>query len=410
MSKKINKSILISESQFDSIHKGIKRKQVNDSIVITDWLSPDENYVIFLDELYDLKNKKNLGDVWENFDNLKFFLKHSFTVASNIPKNIRESSLKSLKKMVLNESNQNFTHLKPYAKLIIRECKTLHEGFWDDAWAKTKEYGTSAWEGLKQLGSDTWQGTKDLGSAISKGDYNEALKILGRGILYLARKIRSALHNPIGLILDTILVVSGIGKAIQWIPWAIVVALDIYELSTGDYEDKTQPQWMRILLFSCDVLGLVISGLVATGAMKYILRNGLKYATMSAFLRGTRKDPEGQKYLLQMEDAYSNNGYIVRLTEAEKYVTPRNSKIGNFLGEQKQNSSILKQLFQKEVQTPAMELTSQTTSTTGGPLSWTSSSTIPRTPNNRTSTGEKQSVIVKPSSAIYNIFKNFIPI
>jgi hypothetical protein len=85
---------------------------------------------------------------------------------------------------------------------------------------------------------------------------------------------------------------------------------------------------MRILLFSCDVLGLVISGLVATGGMKYILRNGLKYGTMAAFLRGTKKDPEGQKYLLQMEGAYSDNSYLVRLDQAEGYVTPRNPKIG----------------------------------------------------------------------------------
>ena len=120
-----------------------------------------------------------------------------------------------------------------------------------------------------------------------------------------------------------------------------MVALDIYELSTGDYEDKTQPQWMRILLFSCDVLGLIISGLVATGAMKYILRHGLKYATMSAFLKGTKNDSEGQRYLLQMENAYSNNGYLVRLSEAENYVTSRNPRIGNFLGEQKEKGSIL---------------------------------------------------------------------
>lgn len=353
----MSKSIIISENQLNTLHKRLSKKRISESIVITDWLSPDENYIIFLDELYDLKNKKNLGNVWENFDNMKFFLKHSFTVASNIPKSIRESSLKGLKKMVLNESTQNYSHLKPYAKSIIRECRALHEGFWDEAWAKTKEVGSSAWEGLKDFGSEAWEGTKNLGNAISDGDYKEALKIIGRGVLYLARKLRSALHNPVGLLIDTILVVSGIGKTIQWIPWAIVVALDIYELSTGDYEDKTQPQWMRILLFSCDVLGLVISGLVATGAMKYIVRNGLKYATMSAFLRGTKNDPEGQRYLLQMENAYSNNGYLVRLSEAENYVTPRNSTIGNFIGEQKNNSSILSRLFNKEVEQPAIQMT-----------------------------------------------------
>jgi hypothetical protein len=349
----MNKSILISEKQFNTIHKNLTQK--NNSVVISDWLSPDEEYVIFLDELYDLKNKKFLGDVWENFDNMKLFLKHSFTVASNIPRNIRESSLKGLKKMVINESTKDYSFLKPYVKQMILEQK-MNSKLNEDLFDKAKEWGSDAWEGVKNFGSDLWQGTKDFGSAVSKGDYKEALKIIGKGVLYLARKIRSALHSPVGLILDTILIVSGIGKAIQWIPWAIVVALDIYELSTGDYEDKSQSQWMRILLFSCDVLGLVISGLVATGGMKYILRNGLKYGTMASFLRGTKKDPEGQKYLLQMEGAYSDNSYLVRMDQAEGYVTPRNPKIGGFIGEQRENGSILGKLFGQEVQKPALAM------------------------------------------------------
>jgi hypothetical protein len=53
-------------------------------VVFTDWLSPDENYVIFLDELYDLENKKNLGNIWENFDTFKIFLKHSLVLSIHL--------------------------------------------------------------------------------------------------------------------------------------------------------------------------------------------------------------------------------------------------------------------------------------------------------------------------------------
>jgi hypothetical protein len=349
----MKQSIIINEKQFSFLHKKLKNSPpISESIVITDWLSPDERYVIFLDELYDLKEKKNLGDIWENFDNFKLFLTHSFRQSSNLPRNIRESCLRGLKKMVINESNQNYSHLKPIVKRLIKEG----EGFWDNAWEKTKEFGKDLWAGTKKMGSDLYQGTKDFGSAISKGDYKEALRIIGKGVLYLARKIRSALHNPVGLILDTILVISGIGKTIQWIPWAIVVALDIYELSTGDYEDKTQRQWVRILLFSCDVLGLVVSGLVATGAMKFILKNALKYATMSAFLKGIRNDNEGQQHLRLMEQTYQNNSWLSRMGGAEQYVTERNPRIGGFIGEQKNNAGILPKLFNQEVQQPAMEL------------------------------------------------------
>jgi hypothetical protein len=68
------------------------------------------------------------------------------------------------------------------------------------------------------------------------------------------------------MILDAILIATGIGKAVQWVPWAIVVALDLYEMVSGDYEDKDSPSWMRLLMFGCDILGLLFAGGVAGGA------------------------------------------------------------------------------------------------------------------------------------------------
>ena len=56
----------------------------NNDIVISDWLSPDEKYCIFLDELYDVKNKKKLGNIWENFDNFKFFIRYSTSEMNNL--------------------------------------------------------------------------------------------------------------------------------------------------------------------------------------------------------------------------------------------------------------------------------------------------------------------------------------
>ena len=49
---------------------------INKDVVITNWLSPDDRYCIFLDELYDIKNQKKLGDIWEsNLENFKFFIR-----------------------------------------------------------------------------------------------------------------------------------------------------------------------------------------------------------------------------------------------------------------------------------------------------------------------------------------------
>ena len=57
-----------------------------------------------------------------------------------------------------------------------------------------------------------------------------------------------------------------------------------------------------------------------------------------------------------MEGAYSDNSYLVRLDQAEGYVTPRNPKIGGFIGEQRENGSILGKLFGQEVQKPALAM------------------------------------------------------
>ena len=96
---------------------------------------------------------------------------------------------------------------------------------------------------------------------------------------------------------------------------------------------------------------------------------------MGAFLKGMKNDKEGQEHLTKMENVYNDGGWLKKLGLSQDYVSDKNSKIGDFIGEQKNNASILPELFKKEVQEPAAELASSNTSSTGGPFSWTSSST-----------------------------------
>ena len=49
---------------------------VSESVVISDWASPDDKYLILFDTLYDLESRTNLGDIWENFDNFKLLNTH----------------------------------------------------------------------------------------------------------------------------------------------------------------------------------------------------------------------------------------------------------------------------------------------------------------------------------------------
>ena len=86
-----NPAKTLNENKLSLIENFVDTSASSECVVITDWVSPDNKYVILLDELYDLHSKKNLGDIWENFDNFKLFISHSFNVANNVPQQIKEN-------------------------------------------------------------------------------------------------------------------------------------------------------------------------------------------------------------------------------------------------------------------------------------------------------------------------------
>ena len=279
---------------------------IGESVVITDWLSPDNKYLILFDELYDLTTQKKIGDIWENFDNFKMFIKHSFEVAENVPQQIKESVFTSINSLVLTESMRDMSKIKPLLRKFINE-----EGFIDSISSGLKDTGEWAIDQTKEFGktlADTAkggvEGAKKLGASISSGDWSAVLDILGKGIVFVARKLRSLLYNPVGIVLDSILVATGIGKAAQWIPWAIVVALDIYELSSGDYEDKETPTWLRWIMIGTDVLGLVLSGGVA-GSAKAALSVFKGAKTEAEFAQIAMKNPNTIKWIEKIVASFS---------------------------------------------------------------------------------------------------------
>jgi hypothetical protein len=280
---------------------------VSESVVITDWLSPDDKYLILFDELYDLHESKKIGDIWENFDNFKLFITHSFEVATNVPKEIKESVLATVKSLVLTESMNDLTKLKPFIKQVLRE----DEGFGDWLASGLRKTGDWAIDQTKKFGKDVsdlatkgWSGIKQTATAISKGDWSGILDILGKGLLFVARKIRSLMYNPVGIVLDSILVATGIGKGVQWIPWAIIVALDLYEIISGDYEEPDMPTWLRWLMIGTDVLGLVFAGGVA-GSAKAALSVFKGARTAEDFALIAAKNPNTVKIIQKIIGAFS---------------------------------------------------------------------------------------------------------
>ena len=256
---------IIAESERNRILGLYGRPQTSESIVIAEWLSPDEKFCIFLDDLIDIEKKIKIGNIWENFDHFKFFLRHSFEVATNLPQDIKESVLTSLDSFLITESNQNMVGLKPFVKEL------LNENIFKDAWDYTKDTVKGAVQGVKDFATTSWEGLKKLYTNIKDGEWKKAFEIIGKGILYVARTIRSALYHPIGIILDAILVALSVGtfgasKYIQASVWAIVVGLDLYELISGNYEDPDLPMGWRLLFFGIDILGLVTTGVIAKGA------------------------------------------------------------------------------------------------------------------------------------------------
>jgi hypothetical protein len=127
--------------------------------------------------------------------------------------------------------------------------------------------GKSTVDGFVNFAKDTYKGAKSIITAIGKGEWKEVFKLLGQGVLYLFRKVRSAMYHPVGMILDAILIAVGVatvgaGKVVQMVLWGIIVALDIYEMVSGDYEEPA-PTWQRLLFLGVDIIGLVTAGAVA---------------------------------------------------------------------------------------------------------------------------------------------------
>ena len=271
------RNIQINESEKRELlkqHSNNKSFLVEDDVVFTNWLSSDNKYIVFMDQLIEVETKTNLGDIWKNPDNLFLFLEHLYKT-SKFTSVIKEEASNFFSKRLIMEGNRDLSAIKHLIKILIKE------GFWGDTWSGIKK-GASAvgnfvantaketYSGIKSTFSQAWDQIKAAGVAISKGDFTELMKIIGRGYLWAARKLRSAAYSTVGMIVDAILIATGYGKIGQAVAWAIIVALDIYEFVNEDYENKDEPMWLRYLFFGCDILGLVFAGAAAGGARAVI--------------------------------------------------------------------------------------------------------------------------------------------
>jgi len=228
------KNLKISDSEKKLIlesHKGS-----NQSHVMTMNISVDGKYMVIFDNLMDLERNKNLGNIWENKDAFNTIVNHLFNL---------NPDKEHLQYITESEIIQDIWYKVDEIKLFVSENinsagNVITEGFW--SWVKEK--AGQAWDGIKSVGS-----------------------MVGKGIIWLLRKLRSFLYHPVGIALDLVLTATGIGKLAPAIMWGAVVCLDLYEIITGDYaeEDKNLPMWARLLFLAVDCLALVFTGAVSKG-------------------------------------------------------------------------------------------------------------------------------------------------
>ena len=114
------RNIQINESEKRELlkqHSSNKSFLIEDDVVFTNWLSPDDKYIVFMDQLIEIETKKNLGDIWKNPDNLFLFLEHVYKT-SKFTSVIKEEASNFFSKRLIMEGNRDLSAIKHLIKIL----------------------------------------------------------------------------------------------------------------------------------------------------------------------------------------------------------------------------------------------------------------------------------------------------
>lgn len=285
-----NRKINITESDRTSI---LNQYYQHEPSFFDNYLTIDGRFYIKNDELYDLQEQQELGYL--------FSIKNLKTLFENV--NIGNSLLVDKVRKTLNEVvNEKLTIFEVKREILIGKSLL------------TEQDDTSVSE--PETDQNTSQGS-----------------LIGNGVLWIARKLKSILWSIGGMAVDAFLVASGIGKSVQWIPWAICLALDSYQWSTGDYgsdEDfKNSSTFWKILTIGFDIMGMMTGGVIAKAAQKLfapikMLKDEVKIGQWVA------KSPQAKALLTKMSSLLSGaSGWLSKGAETVSASMPT---MGKWLG------------------------------------------------------------------------------
>lgn len=237
----MSKLIYISESEKREILTKHNSLSYSEFVFECD-MTLDGRFLIFKDEIFDLRDNKLIGNVFESIENLKYLIQN--TDIPNVFEKENSFLIEAKNLLKTNFIVEGIQDMNTLRKELLRK-KT----FFNDTKKRLQESSPS--EILKEQG---------------------IMSFLGDAALSIARKVKEWLWSASGMMLDAFLVASGIGKSLQWIPWAIAFVLDVYQWSTNDYgsdtEFKESSTFWKILTLGFEVLGMLSAGPVALAAKR----------------------------------------------------------------------------------------------------------------------------------------------
>jgi hypothetical protein len=259
-------------------------------------ISINGRYMILQDNVFDLQENVNIGYLWDSLNTFKTIFNN--TDIEDLEYNVVKENIN---KRPLLESKGNLYELRD----ILLEFDLL-QGTWLGRQLK------SSADGITDTVTQSWEGLKDFGVSIGKNSWTQILTDIAKGVRFVFRRLKDALYSNVGMVVDAVLVATVGGKAITWVPWGMVFCLEVYQISTNDYEKpmETWEKWMELIFSS---LGLLASGAVAKG-VRTILKP-LGKSNPKQIYSAIRNNKTLMKVLTSLQGKLSSlGGYVGKLS------------------------------------------------------------------------------------------------
>ncbi len=325
---------IVTESEknrISSMHGFIPQKR---DFIFEACVTVDGRYFVVHDDVFDIQEQKTIGNIWESLDIFK-------TIFGNVK--LEDENYNQIREGIISlpilESQQNLYGLRDVL---------LEFNFLQDTWLGRQF--KNAGDSIVDFTKTSYEGVKKFGLAISQGEWGNILKLLSQGVKYVLRKLKEALYSNIGMIVDAILIASGVGAGATKIAWGLVCALDIYQIMSGDWpdEEKNDPQWMKFLFLGFDILGFVSASAAAKAAKQGIMPLKAIANSPSKIAQYFQKNPKVKGFIVSMIEGMKS--VPARLQSLMSSIAKKSPKIANFIGGTLKSLSTLSTRFTESLQ------------------------------------------------------------